>query len=80
MVCLEKKGIATLDQRHQFMKDFEYFLEERLNKNEEIVLRIDVNEATSLAAEVHQLAHQLDLIGVHHHMHGATLEPLTYKQ
>eukprot|EP00957_Ditylum_brightwellii_P144812 11029962-Ditylum_brightwellii.AAC.1 len=62
------------------MKDFEYFLEERLNKNEEIILGIYVNEATSLAAEIQQLACQLDLIDVHHHMHGATPAPPTYKR
>eukprot|EP00957_Ditylum_brightwellii_P051301 3889433-Ditylum_brightwellii.AAC.1 len=62
------------------MKDFESFLEERLNKNEEISLGIDINEATLLAAEIHQLASQLDLIDVHHHMHGATPAPPTYKQ
>eukprot|EP00957_Ditylum_brightwellii_P211251 15365952-Ditylum_brightwellii.AAC.2 len=66
--------------RHQFMKDFESFLEERLNKNEEIILGIDVNKATSPGAEIHQLACQLDLIDVHHHMHVTTLAPPTYKQ
>eukprot|EP00957_Ditylum_brightwellii_P130735 9974329-Ditylum_brightwellii.AAC.1 len=78
--ALPKKGIATPDPRHQFMKDFESFLEERFNKNEEIILGIDVNKATLPAAEIHQLAHQLDLIDAHHHMHGATPALPTYKQ
>eukprot|EP00957_Ditylum_brightwellii_P157698 12003074-Ditylum_brightwellii.AAC.1 len=54
--ALRKQGIATPDPWHQFMKDFEYFLEKRLNKNEEIVLGIDVNEATLPAAEIQQCA------------------------
>eukprot|EP00957_Ditylum_brightwellii_P197215 15025302-Ditylum_brightwellii.AAC.1 len=79
MAGIAKKGIVTLNPRHQFMKYFESFLEERLNKNEGIILRIDVNKETLPAAEIHQLARQLDLIDVHHHMHGATLAPPTYK-
>eukprot|EP00957_Ditylum_brightwellii_P111324 8490138-Ditylum_brightwellii.AAC.1 len=71
--------MSTPDPWHQFIKDFEYFLEERLNKNEEIIIGIDVNEATLPAAEIYQLAHQLDLIDMHHHMHGVTLAPPTYK-
>eukprot|EP00957_Ditylum_brightwellii_P167883 12779877-Ditylum_brightwellii.AAC.1 len=63
-----------------FYEDFKSFLEIWLNKNKEIILGIDINKAAVPAAEIHQLAHQLDLIDVHHHMHGATLAPPTYKQ
>eukprot|EP00957_Ditylum_brightwellii_P206411 15348310-Ditylum_brightwellii.AAC.1 len=69
-----------MDPWKQFMKDFEYFLEEWLNKKEEIILGIDVNEANLLTTEIQQLARQLDLIDVHHHMHGGTQAPSTYQQ
>eukprot|EP00957_Ditylum_brightwellii_P010136 765597-Ditylum_brightwellii.AAC.1 len=70
--ALCKKGITTPDHCQQFMKDFVYFLEEQLNKNEEIILGIDINEANLPATEIQQLACQLDLINVHHHLHGDT--------
>eukprot|EP00957_Ditylum_brightwellii_P167302 12735796-Ditylum_brightwellii.AAC.1 len=37
-VVLYKKGITTPDPCKQFMKDFEVFLEEHLNKNKELIL------------------------------------------
>eukprot|EP00957_Ditylum_brightwellii_P148183 11282846-Ditylum_brightwellii.AAC.3 len=40
---------------------------------------MDVNEEDSPAAEIQQLACQLDLINAHHHLHGNERAPTTYK-
>eukprot|EP00957_Ditylum_brightwellii_P112071 8545680-Ditylum_brightwellii.AAC.2 len=68
------------DHHKQFVKDFEVFLEEHLNKNEELILGIYVNEEDSPDAEIQQLACQLDVIDAHQHLHGTKRAPAKYKQ
>eukprot|EP00957_Ditylum_brightwellii_P208189 15356224-Ditylum_brightwellii.AAC.1 len=55
MVGSTKKDIAAPDPHKHFMKDFEVFIEEYLNKSKEPILGMDVNEDDSSAAEIQQL-------------------------
>eukprot|EP00957_Ditylum_brightwellii_P119163 9089580-Ditylum_brightwellii.AAC.3 len=80
MACSTKKGIAAPDPWKQFMTDIKVFLEEHSNKNEEIVLGMNVNEEDFPAAEIQQLACQLDLIDAHPQLHGNKRAPTTYKR
>eukprot|EP00957_Ditylum_brightwellii_P121231 9245268-Ditylum_brightwellii.AAC.1 len=52
---LRKQGVEEPDPRSQFMTDFGAFLEDHLNKNEEIIVGMDVNEEDSPEAEIKQL-------------------------
>eukprot|EP00957_Ditylum_brightwellii_P187780 14298351-Ditylum_brightwellii.AAC.1 len=80
MVGSTRKGIAAPDPHKHFMKDFEVFLEEHFNKHKEFILGIDVNEEDSPAAEIQQLACQLDLIDAQQPLCGTKRAPATYKR
>eukprot|EP00957_Ditylum_brightwellii_P195321 14880947-Ditylum_brightwellii.AAC.1 len=67
--CLQKQGVEEPDPRSQFMIDFEAFLEDNLNKNEEIILGMDVNEEDYPEAEIKQLMRRLNMIDVHNYLY-----------
>eukprot|EP00957_Ditylum_brightwellii_P084223 6404187-Ditylum_brightwellii.AAC.1 len=62
------------------MTDFESFLEDHLNKNEEIIVGIDINKDDSPKAEIKQLMQHLDMIDVHSHLPGEAKAPSTYQR
>eukprot|EP00957_Ditylum_brightwellii_P020105 1516739-Ditylum_brightwellii.AAC.1 len=72
---LRKQEVEEPDPRSQFMTDFKAFLEDHLNKNEEIIVGMDVNEEDSPKAEIKQLMRRLDMIDVHNHLRGEAKAP-----
>eukprot|EP00957_Ditylum_brightwellii_P159408 12134495-Ditylum_brightwellii.AAC.1 len=79
MAISTKKGVEEPDLRSQFMIDLEAFLENHLNKNEEIIVGMGVNEEDSPEAEIKHLMQRLDMIDVHNHLHGETRAPSMYQ-
>eukprot|EP00957_Ditylum_brightwellii_P066715 5062549-Ditylum_brightwellii.AAC.1 len=75
-----KQGVVEPDPRNQFMTDFESFLKDHLNKNEEIIVGMDVNKEDLPEAEIEQLMQRLDMIDVHSHLHSKAKAPSTYQQ
>eukprot|EP00957_Ditylum_brightwellii_P164704 12540370-Ditylum_brightwellii.AAC.1 len=59
--ALRKKGVDAPDPWAQFMEDFESFLEDRLNKEEELIVGIDINEENAEGADIRRLCTNLDL-------------------
>eukprot|EP00957_Ditylum_brightwellii_P116398 8878708-Ditylum_brightwellii.AAC.1 len=59
--ALKKKGVAEPDPRTQFMEDFGSFLENRLNRGEELIVGIDINEENAEGADIRRLCTSLDL-------------------
>eukprot|EP00957_Ditylum_brightwellii_P138243 10537516-Ditylum_brightwellii.AAC.1 len=78
--ALKKEGMDNPDPRAQFLVDFEQFLEERLNTNEEVILGMDVNEEDSPMAELQQLMSSMNLIDVHNHLQDKNPAPTTYQR
>eukprot|EP00957_Ditylum_brightwellii_P194977 14855418-Ditylum_brightwellii.AAC.1 len=72
---LRKQGVEEPDPCNQFMTDFESFLEDHLNKNEENIVGMDVNKEDLPKAEIKQLMQLLDMIDVHSHLHGEAKAP-----
>eukprot|EP00957_Ditylum_brightwellii_P172934 13166008-Ditylum_brightwellii.AAC.1 len=62
------------------MEDLESFLENRLNKGEELIVGIDINKENAEGADIRRLCTSLDLVDVHHHLHGETEVPTTYQR
>eukprot|EP00957_Ditylum_brightwellii_P050669 3841672-Ditylum_brightwellii.AAC.1 len=62
------------------MTDFKAFLEDHLNKNEEITVGMDVNEEDSPEVEIKQLMRCLNMIDVHNYLHGEAKAPSTYQR
>eukprot|EP00957_Ditylum_brightwellii_P173743 13228114-Ditylum_brightwellii.AAC.1 len=62
------------------MEDFESFLEDRLNKGAELIVGIDINEENAEGADIRHLCTNLDLVDVHHHLHGEIDAPSTYQR
>eukprot|EP00957_Ditylum_brightwellii_P147057 11197073-Ditylum_brightwellii.AAC.1 len=77
---LQKQGVEEPDPHYQFMTDFESFLEDHLNNNEEIIVGMNVNEEDSPKAEIKQLMRRLDMIDVHCHLHSEAKAPSTYQR
>eukprot|EP00957_Ditylum_brightwellii_P078237 5948881-Ditylum_brightwellii.AAC.1 len=75
-----KQGMEEPDPRHQFMTDFETFLKDHLNKNEEIIVEMDINEEDLPKTEIKQLMWWLDMIDVHCHLHSEAKAPSTYQR
>eukprot|EP00957_Ditylum_brightwellii_P019513 1472114-Ditylum_brightwellii.AAC.1 len=62
------------------MEDFESFLEDRLNKGEELIDSININQENAEGADIRCLCTDLDLVDVHHQFHGETDAPSTYQR
>eukprot|EP00957_Ditylum_brightwellii_P160423 12213013-Ditylum_brightwellii.AAC.1 len=60
--ALRKKGVKEPDPPLQFMEDFESFLENRLNKGEELIVGIDINKENAEGADIRRLCSSLDLV------------------
>eukprot|EP00957_Ditylum_brightwellii_P030010 2271497-Ditylum_brightwellii.AAC.1 len=65
------------DSQKQFLTGFGKFVEERLNKNKELLVGIDVKGDNNEGSNIKMVFEKHDLINAHKYLHGDSISPKT---